>query len=96
MLQQGLQVFMISWRNPDEGQGHFDLDTYARAMLDARDAVEEISGSPVVHLNAACSGGIISAGLAGQLAATGGLDAIASLTLLAVRSTTSARERRPR
>ena len=82
MLQQGLQVFMISWRNPDEGQGHFDLDTYARAVLEARDAIAEIAGSPGVHVNAACSGGIIAAGLLGQLAVTGGLEAIASLTLL--------------
>ena len=27
---QGQQVFVISWRNPDDAQGHFDLDTYAR------------------------------------------------------------------
>ena len=43
MLAQGLQVFLISWRNPDEAQGHFDLDTYARAVLEARDAVAEIA-----------------------------------------------------
>ena len=41
MLAQGLQVFSISWRNPGEEQGHFDLDTYARAVLEARDAVVE-------------------------------------------------------
>jgi polyhydroxyalkanoate synthase subunit PhaC len=82
MLNEGMQVFVISWRNPDEGQGHFDLDTYASAVLEARDAVAEIARSPAVHLNAACSGGIITAGLLGHLAATGGLDAVASLTLL--------------
>ena len=42
----------ISWRNPGEEQGHFDLDTYARAVLEARDAVAEITGQPSVHLNA--------------------------------------------
>ena len=36
MLSAGLQVFMMSWRNPGEEQGHFDLDTYARAVLEAR------------------------------------------------------------
>ena len=82
MLTQGMQVFVISWRNPDEAQGHFDLDTYASAVLEARDAVAEIARSPAVHLNAACSGGIITAGLVGHLAAAGGLDAVASLTLL--------------
>jgi len=29
LLAEGQQVFVISWRNPDEAQGHFDLDTYA-------------------------------------------------------------------
>ena len=82
MLGQGMQVFMISWRNPGEDQGHFDLDTYARAVLEARDAVAAITGQKAVHLNAACSGGIIAAGLLGHLAATGGLGTVASLTLL--------------
>ena len=35
-----------------------------------------------MHLTAACSGGIITAGLLGQLAASGELDEIASLTLM--------------
>ncbi len=82
MLASGLQVFMMSWRNPDEAQGHFDFDTYARAVLEARDAVAAIAGQETVHLNAACSGGIITAGLLGQLAASGDLGAVASLTLL--------------
>ena len=55
----------MSWRNPDEAQGHFDFDTYARAVLEARDAVAAIAGQETVHLNAACSGGIITAGAVG-------------------------------
>ena len=79
---QGQQVFAISWRNPDQEQGHFDLDTYAQAVSEARDAVAEIPGADAVHLAAACSGGIITAGLLGHLAATGGLGDVASLTLM--------------
>jgi polyhydroxyalkanoate synthase len=82
LVAAGQQVFVVSWRNPDEGQGHFDLDTYASAVLEARDAVAEITRQPAVHVNAACSGGIISAGALGHLAAEEGLDGIASLTLL--------------
>src|SRR3954454_380681 len=81
LVAAGQQVFIVSWRNPDEGQGHFDLDTYASAVLEARDAVAEITRRPAVHVNAACSGGIISAGALGHLAAEQGLDGIASLTL---------------
>jgi polyhydroxyalkanoate synthase len=82
LMGQGQQVFMISWRNPDAAQGHFDLDTYAQAVLEARDAVAEITKQPAVHINAACSGGIITACALGHLAATGEQDAVASLTLL--------------
>jgi polyhydroxyalkanoate synthase subunit PhaC len=82
LLSQGQQVFMISWRNPDAAQGHFDLDTYAQAVLEARAAVSEIARRPAVNLLAACSAGIITAGVLGHLAASGKLAGIASLTLL--------------
>jgi poly[(R)-3-hydroxyalkanoate] polymerase subunit PhaC len=82
LVAQGQQVFAISWRNPDQEQGHFDLDTYARAIGEARDAVAEISGADAVHVAAACSGGIVTAGLVGHLAASGDLAEVASLTLM--------------
>jgi polyhydroxyalkanoate synthase len=82
LVAQGQQVFLISWRNPGVEQGHFDLDTYAAAVLEARDAVAAITGQDAVHLNGACSGGIIGAGAVGHLAAEGRLGEIASLTLL--------------
>jgi polyhydroxyalkanoate synthase len=82
LLAQGQQVFVISWRNPDEQHAHFDLDTYAAAVDEARAAVASICGQPAVHVNAACSGGIISSALAGHLAAEHRLDEIASLTLM--------------
>jgi len=83
-VAQGQQVFAISWRNPGQAQGDFDLDTYAAAVAEARDAVATITGGGAVHLAAVCSGGIITAGLLGHLAATGALNAsgVASLTLM--------------
>jgi polyhydroxyalkanoate synthase len=81
-VAQGQQVFAISWRNPEQGQGHFDLDTYASAVEEARSAVASIAAQPGVHLAAACSGGMITAGLLGRLAAHGELDGVASLTLM--------------
>jgi polyhydroxyalkanoate synthase len=81
-VAQGQQVFGISWRNPEQPQGHFDLDTYAQAVAEARDAVAAITSQSQVHLAAACSGGIITAGLLGQLASAGELDRVASLTLM--------------
>jgi polyhydroxyalkanoate synthase len=82
LVAQGQQVFAVSWRNPDQEQGHFDLDTYARAISEARDAVAEISQAGAVHVAAACSGGIVTAGLVGHLAGSGSLGEIAGLTLM--------------
>ena len=82
LVQQGQQVFMISWRNPGAEQRHFDLDTYSAAVLEARDAVAAITRQEAVHLNGACSGGIIGAGVLGHLAAEGRLGEVASVTLL--------------
>ena len=82
LLAQQQQVFAISWRNPDAAQGHFDLDTYAEAVLEARDAVAEITRQPAVNVNAACSGGIITAGALGHLAAIGEQDKVGALTMM--------------
>jgi polyhydroxyalkanoate synthase subunit PhaC len=80
LVRQGLQVFMISWRNPGQAQGHWDLDTYAGAVLEARGAVAEIARSPSVHLAGACSGGLVTASVASHLQATGAGAGVASLT----------------
>ncbi len=82
MLEQGQQVFMMSWRNPGAEQAHFDLDAYAAAVLQARDAASEICDAEKVNLNAACSGGLISAAALAHLADTGELGKIESLTLM--------------
>ncbi|MCA0145902.1 alpha/beta hydrolase [Blastococcus sp. LR1] len=72
----GQQVFMISWRNPDERHADWDLDTYGQALLDAMDAVERITGQEQVALQAFCSGGIITAMVLAHLAATGKQDRV--------------------
>jgi polyhydroxyalkanoate synthase subunit PhaC len=82
LVQQGHQVFMISWRNPEKEHGHFDFDTYAGAVLEARGAVAEIATQDSVHVMAACSGGIITAATTAYLAANNRQGEIASLTLL--------------
>jgi poly(3-hydroxyalkanoate) synthetase len=81
-LQQGQQVFAMSWRNPDAEQRHWGFDTYGRAIIDALDAVETITGSDRTHLQASCSGGILAAMTASHLSATGEADRLASLTLM--------------
>ena len=78
LVRQGQRVFMVSWRNPGDEHGHFDFDTYAAAILEARAAVARRTRQKAVHINAACSGGILSAAALGAA----GTDGVASLTLL--------------
>jgi class II poly(R)-hydroxyalkanoic acid synthase len=81
-LEQGVQVFAISWRNPTAEQRNWGFDTYGRAILNALDAVEKISQSDRTHLQASCSGGILAAMTATHLNATGEGDRLAGLTLM--------------
>jgi polyhydroxyalkanoate synthase subunit PhaC len=82
LVGRGLQVFMISWRNPDARHAKWDLDTYGQAILEAMDAAVRITGSEQTVLAGACSGGIIAAMVAAHLAATGQQDRIAAATLM--------------
>jgi poly[(R)-3-hydroxyalkanoate] polymerase subunit PhaC len=82
LVGQGLQVFMISWRNPDARHAKWDINTYGQAILDAMDAAERITGSEQTVLAGACSGGIIAAMVAAHLAHTGQQDRLAAFTLM--------------
>ena len=82
LVGRGLQVFMISWRNPDARDAKWDLDTYGRAILDAMDASARITGSEQTALVGSCSGGIIAAMVAAHLAHVGQQDRMAAFTLM--------------
>jgi polyhydroxyalkanoate synthase subunit PhaC len=82
LTASGLQVFMISWRNPDARHAGWDFDTYGQAILDAMDAAERITGSEQTALTGTCSGGVLAAMVAAHLAQRGQQDRIAALTLL--------------
>lgn len=70
-LSRGLQVFVTSWRNPGPEHADWDLDTYAQALVDATDAVHQITGSNTVGTVGLCSGGQLLAATAAHLARTG-------------------------
>ncbi|MFL6128466.1 MAG: PHA/PHB synthase family protein [Mycobacteriales bacterium] len=82
LVQQGQQVFVLSWRNPDARHSKWGLDTYAAAIIEALDAVEETCRVDSTHVVAACSGGILASLTAAHLAATRRLNRLASLNLL--------------
>jgi polyhydroxyalkanoate synthase len=77
-VASGQQVFMISWRNPDERHADWGLDAYGQAVLDAMGAVEQATGSRTTSLQAFCSGGIITAMVLAHLAEQEQLDRITS------------------
>jgi polyhydroxyalkanoate synthase len=82
LAASGLQVFMISWRNPDARHAAWDFNTYGQAVLDAMDAAARITGSEQTALMGACSGGVISAMVAAHLTHAGQQHRIAALTLM--------------
>ncbi|MEO0417979.1 MAG: alpha/beta fold hydrolase [Pseudomonadota bacterium] len=80
-LDNGLQTFVISWRNPSKEQGVWGMDEYIASCEEALAVVSEISGSKKVNVSAGCSGGQTASVLASKLAATKN-DILGSLTLM--------------
>ena len=70
-LGQGLQVFVTSWRNPTAEHADWDLDTYAQALLDATDAIREITGSEQIGTVGLCAGGQLLAAVMAHLQGAG-------------------------
>ncbi|HEY4410080.1 MAG TPA: poly(3-hydroxyalkanoate) polymerase [Acidimicrobiia bacterium] len=78
---QGQQVFVLSWRNPKPEHRAWGFDTYAGAIGEALEAASAITRSERAHLLALCSGGVVATALTGHLAAAGGSDRLAGLSL---------------
>jgi polyhydroxyalkanoate synthase subunit PhaC len=81
LVGQGHQVFGVSWRNPDARHRDWNLDSYGAAIVDALAAARAICEAPKASVLALCSGGIAAAMVAAHLAATGGLEELATLCL---------------
>jgi polyhydroxyalkanoate synthase len=71
LVDNGLQVFAISWRNPTPKQREWGFAAYDRGILEAIDAVRAITESPDVNIVGSCLGGMTLATLLGHLAALG-------------------------
>jgi polyhydroxyalkanoate synthase len=68
-VDNGIQTFVISWRNPSKEQGHWDMTDYVNSCREAMEAVSAITGSKKVNASAGCSGGQTAAMLASKMAA---------------------------
>jgi polyhydroxyalkanoate synthase subunit PhaC len=81
LVARGQQVFAISWRNPGAEHRDWGLDAYAAAVIEAFEAVLDISGSDRAHILGYCAGGVVTCGALSHLAAIDRLEQVASLTL---------------
>ena len=89
LVSNELQTFVVSWRNPTAEHRDWDLDTYVTALLEAIDAMREITGSDDINLHGACSGAMTISALLGYLAARGETKVHASTLMVAVLDNTA-------
>ena len=81
-LKNGLQTFMISWRNPDARHREWGLSSYVAAVEEAMNVCRSITGSRDVNLLGACAGGLTIAALQGHLQAKRQMRRVHSATYL--------------
>jgi polyhydroxyalkanoate synthase len=77
-LSQRIQMFAISWRNPEPEHGGWGLDRYVEAVDTAADVAAEICATDKVSTISLCAGGITTAAWLGDLAAKGDDKVVAS------------------
>ena len=82
-VSQGIQAFMIVWRNPSSlrGDGKWGLDEYIAAAERAAGVVKKIAHSDQLNLLGLCAGGITASYVLAHLAAVGD-DSVKSATFV--------------
>jgi polyhydroxyalkanoate synthase len=72
-VSQGIQTFMIVWRNPSSqrGEGRWGLDDYLAAAERASEVVKKIARTDKLNFLGLCAGGITLAYVLAHLAAVG-------------------------
>ena len=81
-LKNGLQTFIVSWRNPDVRHREWGLSTYVAALEEALNVCRAITGAREVNLMGACAGGLTIAALQGHLQAKRQLRRVSSASYL--------------
>jgi polyhydroxyalkanoate synthase len=79
-LDQGISVFMVSWKSADESMADVTWDDYVSAQVDAIDAVRATLNVPSVHCIGYCVAGTTMAATLAMLAAKGEADRVQSAT----------------
>ena len=79
-VEQGITVFMVSWRSADADMKHVIWDDYVGAQVEAVDTVRSLLAVPAVHTIGYCVAGTTLAATLALLAARGEAGRIASAT----------------
>jgi polyhydroxyalkanoate synthase subunit PhaC len=79
-VDQGVTVFMVSWKSADAGLKDVAWDDYVRAQIDAIDTIRDLLAVPAVHAIGYCVAGTTLAATLALLAARGQAARVASAT----------------
>ena len=79
-VEQGVSLFMVSWKSADESLADVTLDDYVAAQIEAVDVIREQLGVKKVHTIGYCVAGTTLAATLALLAARGEADKVASAT----------------
>jgi len=79
-VDQGLTVFMVSWKSADESMADVVWDDYIRAQIEAMDVVRQRLKVPSVHVIGYCVAGTTLAATLAILARRGEADRVKSAT----------------
>ena len=80
LVEAGVQLFAVSWRNPTPAQRSWSIDTYTEGVVSACRIARTICNDEKVNLIGVCAGGLVAATAAGLMLARGD-DSINSLSL---------------
>ena len=79
-VDQGLSVFMVSWKSADATMKDVIWDDYIAAQIEAIDAIRDVLGVPAVHTIGYCVAGTTLAATLAVLAEKGDANKVASAT----------------
>ncbi|KTE38817.1 MULTISPECIES: PHA/PHB synthase family protein [unclassified Sphingopyxis] len=79
-VEQGLSVFMVSWKSADASMKEVVWDDYIAAQVDAIDTVRVLLDVPAVHTIGYCVAGTTLAATLAMLSAKGEADKVKSVT----------------
>ncbi|MEP7159736.1 MAG: alpha/beta fold hydrolase [Dermatophilaceae bacterium] len=70
-VSQGMQMFLLSWRNPQKEHADWGIETYCESIFRAIEQVKAITGQDQINIMGVCAGGIVQAVALNELAARG-------------------------